>query len=1078
MNYARPLILLIFFLSGASGLIYEIVWTRLLSLVFGVSSFAISTVLTVFMAGLGIGGYIFGRLIDKRGNPLKVYAVLEILIGLYAILLPNLISLSEWLYIRLYNLPLPPFIKVGEGGFFLLSAERFLISSLILIFPTTMMGGTLPVISRFLIKSENRIGVDIGVIYSLNTFGAVAGCIITGFYLIEVVGVTQSLYLAAALNLFAGGGAYVISQKTEVRSQESEVRIKNSRFKYQISNSPHLNPLPKGRGKGEGKSSIFNFQSLILIAFGFSGMAALSYEVLWTRVLILILDNTIYAFSTILFTFLLGIAGGSLIYSKISNFTTHSRKCPEISNITLFALFQILIGLMGFMSLLLFANHNLLSSWLNTFITWVSQFAGIGYWRGKMLATFLMTFLIMIIPTMLMGASFPAVSTIYLKNLKGIGKGIGGIYLVNTIGAIIGSFSAGFILLPIVGIQKSIIFTGAIPLLFGIILILLPPLHPPLTKGGRRGGNLPRYFISIISITISIIIIVFIFRSGDIPKLMSIEKIDKGNEILYYKEGIGGTVLVSSQETDLTPYRKPVKRLWINGDPIAGEFRGALQLERLQAHLPLLFHSNPKEALIICFGTGSTAGAVSDHNVNEIYAVDISKEVFNGGRYFTEGNRDILSDSRFKMIIEDGRNFLLATDKKFDLITSEPPPPSNAGIVNLYSREYYMLCKSRLKEGGMVSHWIPLHHLSEDDFRMLVSTFVSVFPHSTMWFTKWDAIMIGSDERLSINFENLKERFNNKRLQESLKEIGMSNPFQLLSTFMMDEDDLHKFIDGAPVVTDDNPYVEFTAPRIHHIGASIKGRNLENMLKYRKPVTGVLRVMPPYSSLRGEDEAIPKVASLARGNLNNLSEIPRGVYPEQRKDEIPRSARNDMRRARSDSSQIFLDEIEKYFNSYTYFLKGQVSVNDNSLDDASYNFKKAVEINNENSDAQHELINLNINSIYKMLSAGGIDRGFDLINECMRLDRDGEFTPQLHNLRGLLFLSKRDMRKAVNEFEYAITLDEKYFSPYLNLGGIYTYYEIDLMKAMEYYDKALKLKITAQERDLINLEIEKIKTKI
>jgi len=978
MKYARPLILLIFFLSGASGLIYEIVWTRLLSLVFGVSSFAISTVLTVFMAGLGIGGYTFGKLIDKRGNPLKVYALLEILIGLYAILLPNIFSLTEWLYIKLHVLT--------GGSFLLLSAERFLISFFILIFPTTMMGGTLPVISRFLIKSENRIGVDTGVIYSLNTFGAVAGCIITGFYLIEVIGVTQSLYLAAVLNLIAGGGAYVISQKPEARSQKSELKAKD----LKIVNL---------------QSSIFNIQSLILLAFGFSGMAALSYEVLWTRVLILILDNTIYAFSIILVTFLFGIAGGSLIYSQISNLTTHSRRCPEISNITLFAVFQILIGLMGFLSLLLFANHNFIASQLNNFISWTSQFVGIGHWQGKMFATFLMAFLIMIIPTLLMGASFPVVAQTLKFEMKDIGKGIGKVYLINTIGAIIGSFSAGFILLPLIGIQKSIIWTGAIPLLFGIILIYI----------SKR--SIARYFISILSITISVIIIIFILRTGDIPKLISIGKIDKGNEILYYKEGIAGTVLVSSQETDLTPFRKPVKRLWINGDPIAGEFRGALQLERLQAHLPLLFHPDPKDALIICFGTGSTAGAVGDHNVSEIYAVDISREVFNGGRYFSDGNRDILNNSRFKMIIEDGRNFLLITDKKFDLITSEPPPPSNAGIVNLYSREYYMLCKSRLKEGGMVSHWIPLHHLSEDDFKMLVSTFVSVFPHSTMWFTKWDAIMIGSDKKLSIDFENLRERLNNKKIQESLKEIGIFNPFQLLSTFMMDEEDLHKFIDGVPIVTDNNPYVEFTAPRIHHVGTSIKGKNLLNMLKYRKSVKGLVRDL---DSNKGE-------------------------------------------------------EIEKYFNSYTYFLKGQVGVNDNSLEDAVYSFRKAAEINSENTDARYELINLNINSIYRILSTGEIDKGFELINECIGLDRDNEFTPQLYNLRGLLFLSKKDIKRAVNEFEYAITLDGKYFSPYLNLGSIYTYYEIDLMKAMDYYSRGLGLKITEQERNLINSEIEKIK---
>ncbi|OGV99694.1 MAG: hypothetical protein A3I04_04555 [Nitrospinae bacterium RIFCSPLOWO2_02_FULL_39_110] len=999
MKYARPLILLIFFLSGASGLIYEIVWTRLLSLVFGVSSFAISTVLTVFMAGLGIGGYIFGRIIDKRGNPLKVYAGLELLIGLYAILLPVLISFSEWLYISLQGLT--------GGSFLLLSAERFLISFFILIFPTIMMGGTLPVISRFLIKSENRIGVDIGVIYSLNTFGAVAGCIITGFYLIEVVGVTQSLYLAAVLNLIAGGGAYIISYKSQVTSH----KLQDSTPKSAISNR---------------RSSIFNRQSLVLLAFSFSGMAALSYEVLWTRVLILILDNTIYAFSIILFTFLIGIAGGSLIFSKIQDSKIVNRQSSIVNHhsATLFALFQILIGLMGFLSLLLFANYNLLSSWLNTFITWISQFVGIGYWWGKMFATFLMAFLIMIIPTMLMGASFPAISTIYLKDVKNIGRGIGRVYLVNTIGAIIGSFSAGFILLPIIGIQKSIIFTGIIPLILGITLIFLPPIHPPLTKRGRRGGKLIRYIVPTSSVVIGIVVIVLIIRSGDIPKLISVAKIDKGNEILYYKEGIAGTVLVSSQETDLTPFRKPVKRLWINGDPIAGEFRGALQLERLQAHLPLLFHPDPKEALIICFGTGSTAGAVSDHNVNEIYAIDILKEVFNSGEYFSEGNRNVLNDGRFRMIIEDGRNFLLTTDKRFDLITSEPPPPSNAGIVNLYSREYYMLCKSRLKEGGMVSHWIPLHHLSEDDFKMLVSTFVSVFPHSTMWFTKWDAIMIGSNEKLSIDFEKLKERFNNKKIYESLKEIGISNPFQLLSTFMIDEDGLHKFVENIPVVADNNPYVEFTAPRIHHMGTTIKGRNLENMLKHRKPVTAILR-----------QSSVVRGFSLA-------------------------------------------EEIEKYFNSYSYFLKGHISVSDNKSDDAVYSFKKAVEINNENTDARHELINLNINNIYRMLSSGKADKGFDLINECMGLDRDGEYTPQLHNLRGLLYLSERDVKRAINEFEYAITLDEKYFSPYLNMGSIYTYYETDPVKALEYYNRGLKLKITGQERDLINSEIEKIKAKI
>ncbi len=1015
MKYTRPLVLAIFFLSGASGLIYEIIWARQLSLVFGVSSFAVSTVLTVFMAGLGIGGYVFGRVIDKRGNPLKIYAALEMLIGIYALLLPYTISFSEWLYVKLQSPFLPPFIKGGDGGvsFFLLSAERFVISFFILIFPTIMMGGTLPVISRLLIRNEERIGSDAGIIYSLNTFGAVAGCLLTGFYLIENIGITFSLYLAAALNFIAAGGAYIIGSR--VKGQGSRERESGAKVKGQGSgnrDSLSLAPLPL---------------PLILIAFGFSGMAALSFEVLWTRILILILDNTVYAFSTILFTFLLGIAGGSLIYSRLIHKLTIRNPKSKIQNpITPFAIFQILIGLMGFLSLLLFANHNILSSWLNNSVSWASQFIGMGFWHEKLTALFLISFIIMAMPTIFMGASFPAVAQT-LKRVSGVGEGIGRIYLINTIGAIIGSFSAGFILLPLIGIQKSIIFTGAIPILFGIAILIFvaAPFRvrglPQAKASGYLHSGVIAYVLPVSSIIISVIIVVFIFRAGDIPKLISISKIDKGNEILYYKEGIAGTVLISSRETDLTPYRKPVKRLWINGDPIAGEFRGALQLERLQAHIPLLFHPDPHDALVICFGTGSTAGAVSDHPVKEIYAVDISKEVFEGGRYFHEGNRNILDDPRIRIVIEDGRNFLLTTDKKFDFITSEPPPPSNAGIINLYTREYYMLCKSRLKQGGMVSQWIPLHHLPENDFKMLVSAFVSVFPRSTMWFTKWDAIMIGSDSGLNIDFDRLENRIKEKKIAESLKEIGISNPFQILSTFVMDENGLSGFINGAPAVSDDRPSVEFSAPRIHHAGLTIKGRNLENMLKYRKPVTGMVRQS---SAVQGGGIA---------------------------------------------------GEIEKYFNSYSYFLKGQINRNDNRFEDAAGNFAEAVNINDENSDARHELISLYMDNIYKLLNRGEIDKGFNLTDECAKLDRDGGFSAQLHNLKGLLFLSRKDIKRAVNEFENALRLDEKYLSPYLNLGSVYTYYESEPLKAIVYYSKGLELKITAQERDLINLEVEKIK---
>ncbi|MFQ6044545.1 MAG: fused MFS/spermidine synthase, partial [Candidatus Poribacteria bacterium] len=446
-------ILIIFFASGAAGLIYEVIWTRMLTLVFGSTVFAVTTVLTSFMAGLALGSFYFGRRADEQERPLRTYSYLEAGIGVFALIFPIILILLNGVYVGIY--------RQINASFYPLSLIRFVLSFLVLLVPTTLMGATLPIISKFFVSRLENLGWDVGRLYSLNTFGAVVGTIAAGFFLVKWFGVDWTLRLSAAINLIIAGIA-ILLDKQWVSVRAMNCATTNSAANGAI-NCATTNPL---------------IVQLALWAFAASGFCALAYEVLWTRILVFFVGSTTYAFATMLSAFLFGIAAGSFIFARIADLPYFREKLQH--QVSILGVVQISIGLSAIA---------LLPAFSELYAIRVGLPAG-RFW------SFISCLVVMILPTTLMGASFPLVTRIYTFNLNKLGRSIGNIYSINTVGAILGSFIAGFILIPLIGIQKSVVLIASVNTIMGCLLIAL---NPQANRRFRLSGIISAALIIIFS---------------------------------------------------------------------------------------------------------------------------------------------------------------------------------------------------------------------------------------------------------------------------------------------------------------------------------------------------------------------------------------------------------------------------------------------------------------------------------------------------------------------------------------------------------------------------------------------------
>lgn len=948
----RAALMALFFVSGAAGLVYEVVWMRQLSLFLGVSVHAVSATLVAFMAGLGAGAAVFGRWFDRGLAPARTYALLEFGVGAYALAFPWIMDALEHVYAALHG--------GAEGATAWVVALRFTLAVAALLAPTFLMGGTLPALIRIFAQAiPAKAGQSTGRLYAVNTLGAAAGCALAGFALIEMAGLTGAARIAAVFNIAAGAAVWVLAGERAWGPERAEA------------------------SGGPRQTAAWDVAAL----YGVAGFCALALESLWTRALTLVTNNTTYAFSLILAAFLFGSAAGSAMAAR--------REQGRAASLTRFAWRQAGIGVTALLSLYWLAASAGFAQTLTDAVGHSGWLASALPGGAPMAVAALIAFVTVTPGAYFMGAAFPLAAQAAFTGRGAEAGDVGRLYAANIAGCVIGALSAAFAFIPWLGMEYSVV---AVAWAAAAMSFALLRRHTP------RGGV---WAVAALMAALT----AGLAAQPNLALTMGMARLDPGGDVEFFEEGPSATVLVSSHPTDLSPGRQPVKRLWINGDPIAGAFREALSLERLQAHIPLLLHKDPHSALVICYGTGSTAGAAAVHGLDEVVAVDISREVFNAGPYFAAGAQNVQAARAFRQVEEDGRNYLLTTRRTFDFITSEPPPPSNAGVVSLYTREYYALVKARLNPGGIVSQWIPLHHLPEEDFKALVAAFVAEFPRAVMWYTKWDAILTGSTGDLVIDLDLIARRMREPRVAQSLADIGVRDAHQLVAGFMMGPERLAGYVRGVTPARDDAPTVEFHAPRLPpEEGVAVKGNNLRGLL--------ALRHEPPVAAMPAEAKA--------------------------------------------------------RFASQSLYLEGQASLNDGRRAEAAGLFRRALEISPENSDARYAYLTLNLESLFAAVSRPAqAALGLAMLEDTTSLDRDGLFTPQLRFLGGMLLANLERYDEAAQSLEEAVSLDGGYFLAMVNLAGLYDLNLENPERAASYYHKALALGPNEEERAAVLKALER-----
>jgi spermidine synthase len=784
----------LFFLSGASALVYEVVWTRGLTNVFGGSAFAIATVLAAYMAGLALGSTVFGRSIDRRGHPLVVYGLLEGAIGLWALILPVLLGFLDHFYAQIYQSLNP--------GFYGLSLIRFVLCFLLLLVPTTMMGGTLPVLGKLLLSNWGGLGNRAGLLYGINTLGAVVGVSAGGFMLLPALGLRGSTWVAIGFNLFVAVAAVAASR----------------RFPYRPEPVPPAAPEPASRERDRSLA----LRRAVLIVYAASGFAALAYEVAWTKTLSLILGTTSYAFTSMLTTFLLGLALGSFIFGKLVD---RKRARPE----TLLALVQLGIPILALLSIPMLGR--LPQLFVNGFPELKDSWFALELYRILLAAG------VMFLPTLLMGGTFPLVTRAYADRRE-VGKSLGSLYAANTVGAIFGSFLTGFVLIPWVGRQNSILAASFVNL--AAVALLLGTLR------WKSVGRKSRWAMAVLVVLLAPAWVIGLQRwnprilsagayiyADELAKKPSIEEAMAGTNLLFSDEGT--EAIVSVWQDQYNVYLR-------TSGKVEASNHGDMVTQKLISHLPVLYHEGEVEdGLMIGLASGISVGALLRHPFERVQTVELIPSMAEAARYFDDYNYQVLDDPRHELIINDGRNHLLLTDEKYDVIVSEPSNPWIAGIGALFTREFFELTKQRLKPGGVVCQWVQTYQFRETDLKTVLATFVDAYPYIHLWSgAPGDLILVASLDPLRLDMDRMRRTLAGPA-GDDLRHLEILPEGQLLAHFVTDRDGIQRYVEGWDRrVTDDNLYLEYAVPRhMFEEGNRISVVNLEPVSRSVLPfVTG------------------------------------------------------------------------------------------------------------------------------------------------------------------------------------------------------------------------------------------------
>jgi spermidine synthase len=815
MNFTRnPLFTTIpyfcLFISGTASLVYELVWIRQLTLVFGGTLFAISAVLCAFMLGLALGAWGIVRFLNwqkQRGraiNPILLYGILEGLIGLYGLSFPLGLRLLE----KLYPLALTGAV---ESGTFLHLIEFFL-STLLMLPATLMMGATLPLIGSWFIGDKaHRIFSKMSLLYSLNTFGAVFGCLYTQLFAIEHFGIRGTTGSAVAMNAFVFFLCYAYRGEIKETDQAPPPAKKSKR-----KNVTEEEPAPTRA-----------LSILLLALFIYSGMVSLSSEILWTRVLVFPMGSTLYSFALILATFLFSIALGSLIAEKLLG---NSRWVLK------FLLIEMAIGILAIGILPLLEQIPEWTAQADTLFYDLENTAG-----RTLFVRSLFAFALMLPPTLGFGMLFPLANRIHLPLFGTVTGTLGNSYAFNTMGAVLGTVLTPFVFIPLFGIRYSLFLIFA-------VLVILSAVALALHRGGRPAQYAVTLSVSVLLVTVGYSWsqpTVSTQRLGEHNLARTEINVDKEQmRLLDYKEGDFTTLSV------VEDVKSGARTLYVNGFSTAtvSESIGGSAYMQAMGFVPMALHPNPKRALVVCFGTGNTLGTVSQFPGVQVDGVEIDRNVLSFAKWFSRWNHDVLEKPNTRIIVQDGRTFTRWAESKYDVITLEPMSPVQAGVVNLYSKEFYEQALDRLNPDGLMMQWLPLHLVGPEDAQAIIKTFQEVYPHTSVWnsFLTRIVLLVGSRQPITLDKQRFDGLMQVPALKESAGQMGVRSLIDLTDFFITDGERLKPLLQDSPVITDNHPLLEFSPVTLLPPLKWETDESFLNLLRYRAdqtpPVTGLSSV--------------------------------------------------------------------------------------------------------------------------------------------------------------------------------------------------------------------------------------------
>ncbi len=755
----HALIYLLFFASGMSGLVYEVVWVRQFGLLFGSTVYSAALVTSIYMLGLGLGSYLAGRWVDRRvrthpAAPVRAYGLFELGIALLAgailLAIPEVAELAA--RASSYVPDEKGWLRLSLGG----SVFRYGCSALLLTPITLLMGGTLTLLIRHLVGNDvGSAGRHVGVLYGINTAGAALGCLLTDTTFVPAFGLQRTQLLAIGLNLFAAAGALLLARR--------------------VTGPSPGDPPPAPRSGARDPRVAWAG-----LAIGLSGFAAMAMQIVWFRHLISLFGGYRPVFSILLTVILLGIWIGSMLGGAL---TSRIGRPGTI--------FTVALG--GFVVWALAALWSVDAS-----ATYVQKRILADPVGGPLPFTLYLlrsTAWVVGPPALLSGMAFPLANALVQRASERVGERAGILYLSNTVGGVIGSLGAGFWLLPLLGIQHTAtLVAGSVLVAIGAVALAARDSEPraPWIRGAALAAGLAAAVVWA--------------QLPDRSLMLRTVPLNPGEEVLAAREGVNETIAVTDREGS---YR----RLLTNGHSMSTTGFVAQRYMRAFVHVPMLLTDQIERVMVMCFGVGNTANSVLLHpTVKQLDVVDLSADILEHARYFEPVNGRPLEDPRVRVHVNDGRQHLRMDGPKYDLITGEPPPIAHAGVASLYTRDFYELARERLNPGGFITYWVPMNQVGEAAGRSMIAAFLEIFPDAVLLSGYRQQLMLvgRKDAPFALDPDVMRRRIAEvPGLRSELRWISLSEPAEVAATFAASPETMARATRGHPVLEDDHPYLEY-----------------------------------------------------------------------------------------------------------------------------------------------------------------------------------------------------------------------------------------------------------------------------